>query len=101
LKDSITYKLQQFFFNAENQEEVFAKRRLDEVVLYFENQEELESFEDYIESNQSIVEQYLAKVKKNRFFVDMGSELEVQVENYRLSVGLALNKALQEFRIRK
>ncbi|MBN9901126.1 helix-turn-helix domain-containing protein [Bacillus thuringiensis] len=101
LKDSITYKLQQFFFNAENQEEVFAKRRLDEVVLYFENQEELESFEDYIESNQSIVEQYLAKVKKNRFFVDMGNELEVQVENYRLSVGLALNKALQEFRIRK
>ncbi|WP_219375136.1 AlbA family DNA-binding domain-containing protein [Bacillus mycoides] len=101
LKDSITYKLQQFFFNAENQEEVFAKRRLDEVVLYFENQEELESFEDYIEPNQSIVEHYLAKVKKNRFFVDMGNELEVQVDNYRLSVGLALNKALQEFRIRK
>ena len=35
LKDSIDYKLQQFLFDAENEEEVYAKRRFDEVVLYF------------------------------------------------------------------
>lgn len=98
LKDSINYKLQQFFFDEEDREEVYAKRRFDEVVLYYENEEEKLAFEFYLEGNQQIIECYLTEADKIYFTIDTNNKIEAEVCKHRLSTGLALNKALKEFR---
>jgi len=98
LKDSTAYKLQQFYFDISNEEEVFAKRDFDEVILYFDNEQERTAFESYIEENQELVESYLAEAEKVYFMIDTSNELEASDAKQRLSVGLALNKALQNFR---
>lgn len=98
LKDSIAYELQQFFFDDEDMEEVYAKRNLDEVVLYFENEEEKFSFESYVERILTILESYTAGAEQVHFTVDTGNNRESEVNKYRLSVGLALNKAFQDFK---
>ncbi|MCM1991310.1 ATP-binding protein [Oceanirhabdus seepicola] len=56
LKNSIEYKLQQFFFDISNEEELYAKNNFDEVILYFDNEEERLEFESYIKNNQNIVD---------------------------------------------
>ncbi|MHA7097719.1 AlbA family DNA-binding domain-containing protein [Priestia megaterium] len=98
LKDSIAYKLQQFFFDCENEEEVYAKRDFDEVVLYFENNKEKLAFEYYVEINQRTFEAYINKMDKVYFTIDASNEREIRNIKHRLSVGLALNKILQEFK---
>ncbi len=98
LKDSIAYKLQKFFFDDEDMEEVFAKRHLDEVVLYFENEEEKLTFESYVERNLTIIESYAAESEQVHFTVDTGNKREAEVNKHRLSVGIALNRALHDFK---
>lgn len=98
LKNSTAYKLQQFFFDDDVMEEVYAKKDFDEVVLYFENEEELSSFEAYVESNLATIENYISSAEKVHFSVDTSNERETKIIKYRLSVSLALNKALQDFK---
>ncbi|RKJ30895.1 ATP-binding protein, partial [Butyricicoccus sp. 1XD8-22] len=98
LKDSTVYKLQQFFFDDEDMEEVYAKRSLDEVILYFENEKEKVSFEAYVEGNLTTIEDYIADAEEIHFTVDTGDKLEAEVNKQRLSEGLALNKAFQDFK---
>lgn len=98
LKDSIDYKLQQFLFDMENEEEVSAKRRFDEVILYFENEDEKSSFEFYVENKQDLIESYIAEADKRYYEIDTRNEMYAKECKRRLSTGLALNKALQEFR---
>lgn len=98
LKDSTVYKLQQFFFDDEDMEEVYAKRNLDEVVLYFENEEEKLSFESYVECKLATIDNYISDAEQVHFTVDTGDEREAEVYKHRLSVGLALNKAFQDFK---
>ncbi len=98
LEDSIDYKLQQFFFDIADEEEVYAKRKFDEIVLYFKDEEEKEAFEFCLKSKQIVLESYLAEAEKVYFTIDTGNEIEKENVKCRLSVGLALNKALQEFK---
>ncbi|UII55669.1 ATP-binding protein [Cytobacillus spongiae] len=98
LKDSIDYELQQFFFDDEDMEEVYAKRNLDEVVLYFENEAEKLSFESYVECKLTIIDSNITESEKVHFTVDTGNKREAKVNKHRLSVGLALNKAFQDYK---
>jgi hypothetical protein len=98
LMDSIDYRLQEFYFNIENMEEVYAKRRLDEIILYYANDEERLSFEFYIENKQKVLEQYISDADKIYFEIDIGKERVNRIQKHRLSTGLALNKLLEEFR---
>lgn len=98
LKDSIAYELQEFFFDDEDMEEVYAKRNLDEVVLYFENEEENVSFESYVERNLTTLETYINDAEQVHFTVDTGDKRETKVNIHRLTVGLALNMVLQDFK---
>ncbi|ATO51719.1 hypothetical protein O0555_01845 [Brevibacillus laterosporus] len=68
------------------------------MVLYYENEEEKIAFESYIENNQKIIDLYIDEADNVYFTVDSGNEGEVQVNKHRLSIGLALNKALQEYK---
>ena len=98
LMDSIAYELQQYFFDDEDMEEVYAKKNLDEVVLYFENEEEKESFESYVAGNLTILETYFTDAEQVHFTVDSGNTRETKVNKHRLTVGLALNMLLQDFK---
>ncbi|WP_000019148.1 ATP-binding protein [Bacillus cereus] len=98
LEDSIEYKLQRFFFDIADEEEVYAKRKFDEIVLTFKDEEEKVAFESYIASNQRILESHLAEADKEYFTIDTGNEIEEENIKCRLLVGLALNKALHEFK---
>lgn len=98
LKNSTAYKLQEFFYDDDEMEEVHAKRNLDEVVLYFENEEENLAFEAYVEFNLTTIENYINNAKQVHFSIDTSNERETKINKYRLSVGLALNKALQDFK---
>jgi hypothetical protein len=98
LRDSIAYELQEFFFDDEDMEEVYAKRNLDEVVLYFENEEEKVSFESYVERNLTTLETYITDAEQVHFTVDTGNKRESKVNIHRLTVGLTLNMVLQDFK---
>lgn len=98
LKNSIVYKLQQFYFDIENEDNVYSKRRFDRVILYYENEEERLAFESYAESNQKIIDVYIGEANKEYFEIDTNNKLEIKSCKQRLSIGLALNKALREFR---
>jgi ribosome-associated translation inhibitor RaiA len=77
---------------------VYAKRNFDEVVLYFENEEEKLSFESYVERNLTKLETNITDAEQVHFTVDIGDERETKVNIHRLSVGLALNVVLQDFK---
>lgn len=98
LNDSIEYELQKFFFDQEDSEEVYAKGKFDEVVLYYQNEEEKSLFEYYIENNQEMIETYLNEADSKYFDIDTDNKLEAKECKHRLSTGLALNRALSEFR---
>jgi hypothetical protein len=98
LKNSIAYKLQLFFYDADDMEEVHAKRRFDEVILYFEHEGERLEFEYYVENNQSTIDSYLLETKEVYYSVDTENERDAEECKHKLSVGLALNRALEKFR---
>lgn len=97
LKESISYKLQQYFLDEDDMEAVYAKRNLDEVVLYFDNEQEKIIFEDYVESNLATLETYIIEVDNVHFNIDIGNKFEVEEIKHRLSIGVALNKIFQSF----
>ena len=97
LKDSIAYKLQQFFFDEDDMEEFYAKKSLDEVVLYFANEEEKHSFESYIECNLETLDNYIFEAANVHFTIDTGNKEEAKVIKQSLSVGLALNGIFRKF----
>ena len=98
LKNSIDYELQKFFLDTDDMEELYAKRRLDEVLLYYENEEEMAAFESYIEKDQKVVEQYVEEADKVYFSIETDNDRVARIEKHRLSTGLALNRLLQEYR---
>ena len=77
---------------------MYAKTRFDEVVLYYENEEEKSAFEFYVENKQSLIESYLIEANDRFYEIDSNNEMEVKECKHRLSTGIALNRALQEFR---
>jgi hypothetical protein len=98
LKNDIAYKLQQFLFNNHKMEEINAKKRFDEVILYYENKKEKLGFESYIENNQKLVEKYLKETNEVYFSIDASNDRIKRIEKFKLSTGLALKKLLRKYR---
>jgi len=100
LKNSFAYQLQQFLFNEDNSEQVWAKHKYDEVILYFDNDTERILFEAYVLDNPSLISEYLQEADKHYYTLDSGNQLVNVESRKRLSMGLALNEALSQFRDR-
>ncbi len=100
LRDSMVYKLQQFFFDEEDMEETHAKSRLDEIIIYYDDEIEKRAFESYVESNQDLVEVYIKEADKWYYSIDSINKLEVNDAREKLSIGIALNRILKEYRIK-
>lgn len=97
-KDSIRYKVQQFLFDYQDDEQVYAKRDFDSVVLYYENEEERAAFERFVDNTQPILDSHLDKSRNNHFTVDSNNEPSNRIDEEKLSLGLALNKMLDFYR---
>lgn len=100
LKNSFAYQLQQFLFNEDNSEQVWAKHKYDEIILYFDNDTERILFEAYVLENPSLISEYLQEADKHYYTLDSGNQLVNAESRKRLSMGLALNEALSQFRDR-
>lgn len=98
LKNSFDFYLQQFLFDNEDSEEVWAKRRYDEVVLYFSDDNERLMFEHFVLGISSLMNNYIKEADEHYYEIDSSNPLEVTEARKRLSMGLALNKALSKYR---
>ena len=98
LRDSLKYQLQEFLLDSSDTEEVIAKKRFDEVVLYFNNNSEKSEFRSYILTNPNVLEKLLKESEKHYFTIESSNKLHVTNCLKRLQTGLALKKALDIFR---
>ena len=97
VKGSTEYRLQQFFLDGENEEAIYANRRLMEVVLLYETEDEKSAFEAYIEDNQEEIMERISK--KDRYsYIQATNELDTKECIKRLNTGLVLNEMLHEWR---
>lgn len=97
VKGSTEYRLQQFFLDGENEEAIYANRRLMEVVLLYETEDEKSAFEAYIEDNQEEIMERISK--KDRYsYIQATNEPDTKECIKRLNTGLVLNEMLREWR---
>lgn len=101
LKDSITYKLQQFLYDDDKSEAEYAKDNYDRVILYFDNEDERICFQNYIERNQKKLDVLIEEENKVYFEIHGINEKDNENIRFKLSTGLALNKLLIEYRMNK
>lgn len=98
VKGSTEYRLQQFFLEGGNEEAIYANRRLMEVVLLYETEDEKSAFEAYIEDNQEEIMERISR--KDRYsYIQATNELDTKECIKRLNTGLVLNEMLREWRI--
>lgn len=98
LKDSFTHELQKYLFDENNDEERSAKRRFDEVVLYFDNSDEKDMFENYFLDNETKYNNYLNDFSEAYFDIDSGNERMKKSYREELLSALAFKKLLDDFR---
>lgn len=91
------YRVLTFMYNDQNEEQNYAFRRLKEVVLIFNSNEERLAFESYIEDNKTLLEKNIEENKQYEH-INAGTELETKVCIERLRAGVSLNKLLNEWR---
>lgn len=99
IKGEPLYILNEFLYNPNNSEERYARQRLFEVILLFENSNEKEKFTEYINSNKEILEENLKKVDDDYLWLKSDNARKEQQIAFRLRVGKALNKMLEEYRL--
>lgn len=93
LRNSIEYCVQQFLYDTDDSEEICAKRRFDEVVLYFENRKEEEYFRMDLEYQPEVLKPYLEK--EDEPYVHTGNDKLNKNYADRVKISRAL-KALQK-----
>lgn len=93
VRNSIEYCVQQFLYNSDNSEEVYAKQRFDDVVLYFDNAQQEEQFRIELEYHPEILTPYIKKEEKPEVYSG-NKELNKEYAN-RIKISKAL-KAFQK-----
>ena len=98
IKNDPSYKLNKFFYDEDDGEEVEARRRFFEVVLLFENHEEKEGFLKYVHENKDIFIEKLKIYESDYSWIESDSERRDEQIAIRLKTGKALNEMLNEYR---
>lgn len=98
-KGSASYKLNEFLYNEEDQEEAHARRRFFEVVLLFNDELEKETFLEYVHHHE---DDFINKLnaRDDYFSVDVDTVHYRDHIVERLKTGKVLNQMLLEFRSR-
>lgn len=98
IKGESAYRLNEFLYDCNNTEEGYARRRLFEVILLFESDEEKEGFTEYVNSNRTKVEENLKSNSKGYSWIKTGNECrDIQIK-LRLNLGKVLNMMLSKYR---
>lgn len=97
-KDSPAYKLNEFFYNEDNHEQGYARRRFFEIVLLFENSFEKERFLGYVHLHKNDFQSRLAALDGKWSWIEANTQRQQEQVVLRLKTGKVLNQMLQEFR---
>lgn len=98
LMNSTEYAVQQFLFDQENSEAEAAKNRFDEVVLYFEDEQEQQRFHRHIEQQPSVIEDYIADAQLDTYVIESNNPLEIKDSTKKLITAFALKRYLVDWR---
>ena len=97
IKDTINYILHDFFYDESNSEEEYANSNFCDIVLFFKNEDEKNSFIKNIYTKEEIFKKLVEENKERYKFIECYDKLKD--ENIkRLSTGFTLNLMLNEFR---
>lgn len=97
-KDSPAYKLNEFLYNEDNHEQRYARRRLFEVVLLFENTIEKDTFLGYVHLQKDDFQKKLAALDGKWSWIEGNTQRQQEQVVNRLKTGKVLNQMLPEFR---
>lgn len=90
LKDSIEYAVQQFLFDKCNLEQVYAKQRFDDSILYFSNKAVADLFHLHVKQNLGLITEYIAREEDP--FIDTGNREKGKKYSIEIKNGMALKK---------
>lgn len=91
------YRLLKFLYDPQNDDHRYAFMHLQEVVVFYDTDEERLAFEAYIEGHQNLL---IDKISEITRFDHINTDLDGKTEIYRerLKTGVALNVLLEEWR---
>lgn len=96
IKNSIEDKINIFLFDENNEEESYAKRRLDECILYFNSEDEKNSFINYYNLSIKNDKKYYDNLKSN--FGDFKYVIDNDDINEDIHFSLSLKNLLDKFK---
>ncbi|WP_339816322.1 ATP-binding protein [Paenibacillus sp. FSL R7-0216] len=98
IKDSPAYKLNEFLFDEEDHEQRYARKRLFDFVLLFEDAFEKDIFLDYVHHRKDDFLNRIAELDGKYSWIDSNTKRRQEQIMLRLKIGKVLNKMLTEFR---
>lgn len=95
--ESQRYRVLTFLYNKENGDERYAFNDLEDVVLFFQSDEERIAFELYLQENEGLVESQLETIDRYDH-IHADNENKTALYKERLRIGIVLNKLLDAWR---
>ncbi|MDD2371132.1 MAG: ATP-binding protein [Firmicutes bacterium] len=83
VKDSLRYIIHQFYYEADGDDETIAHDRFEECILFFDSEDEKESFKKYVLQKWDNKEQYTKTIILPYFQKIKGYKMEVLEEQYQ------------------
>lgn len=96
VKDSLSYIIHEFLLSNDH-EALLARDRLYSAIVIFENEQERESFEQYLELNLPKLNESV-EIEACYEWIEVDNEREKKINQDRIKIGKAIRKLLQEYR---
>jgi hypothetical protein len=96
--ESLNYVIHRFLFNDESHEAKWAKGKFDEVVLYFDDELERESFESFVSKNKELYDVIFNKYEDEYYDIDINDARRAQIYKMELVNAKVFNEMLHEYR---
>lgn len=98
IRDSPSYKLNEFLYDEDNHEQGYARRRFFEVVLLFDDNLEKEAFLEYVHFHKNKFLEKLKSLDGEYSWIESNTKRQEEQVVIRLKTGKVLNQMLKEFR---
>ena len=92
------YLLHNFFYDDNNFEQQYARRKFYKVIIIYDSIEEKKLFEEYIYTNKEPFIKRVSEKEKEFDHIEFDNKLEEKDVRRKLSVGTVLNEMLKEYR---
>lgn len=88
-----------FLYNPQDGDHRYAFMHLQDVIIFYRSDEERLAFEAYIEANQSVLDDKVKSITRYDY-IQTENACKTGLYKTRLTVGVALNDMLSEWRIK-